>query len=337
MKKRHFAALLLSLGIASYANAEHYELLNVSYDATRELFHDINLAFSRHYARKHNGDTVSVAQSHSGSVIQARNVVDGLPADVVSLAQDQDIEYIAEKTGKIDPEWSSRLPNNASPYTSAIVFLVRKGNPKNIQDWYDLIATRDVQIITPNPKTSAAARYNYIAAYAYADIMFEGDEAKIKNFMTNFYSKVPVMNTGIRGAAITFIQKQVGDVLLTWENEANLSLDKNGWENYEIITPSVSVMAKPQIAVVTKNAEKHGNLEVAKEYAEYMFSDDAQEILAKHHYRPYNEFILKRYEKKFARLKLVEVNDYGGLKEFSDKHFAEGGWFDQIQKEIYEE
>ena len=333
MKKLLLSALFIYFVSASVAVAAEYKLLNVSYDATRELFQDYNQAFSRHYKEKF-GDDVTVSQSHGGSAVQARSVVDGIPADVVSLSIELDLDYIAEQSGKIEKDWVKKFPNNSAPFTSAIIFLVRKGNPKGIHDWSDLIE-KDAEIITPNPKTSAIARYNYLAAYAYADAKYNGDENKIKDFITTFYSKVPVLDTAVRGATNTFVQKNIGDVLLTWENEAHLSLKKMGADKFEIVVPSISIIAKPQVAVVTENAKKHGTLKVAEEYVNFLYSDEGQEIIAKHYYRPSNPDILNKHKSKFVDIKLVDVDKYGGLRRFGQKHFADGAWFDQILQKLH--
>lgn len=323
----------LAITLAAASQAAEYKLLNVSYDPTRELYADYNKAFTAYYEKK-TGDKVNVSQSHGGSGSQARSVIDGSPADVVSLALSPDIDIIAENTKLLDKDWEAKYPNDSSAYTSTIVFLVRKGNPKGIKDWNDLVE-KDVEIITPNPKTSGGARYNFLAAYAYADQKYNGDEAKVKEFLVKLFSKVPVLDTGARGSTNTFVQRKIGDVLLAWENEAYLSLKKLGKDNFEIITPSLSILAKPPLAIVTANAKEHGTEKIADEYIKYLYSDEAQEIIARNFYRPSNPKILEKHKAQFGPVNLVDVSKYGGFKAFSTKFFDDGGWFDQIQQEIH--
>lgn len=329
---RYFAVWLAVLSLGAPALATTQKLLNVSYDGTREFYHDYNLAFKRYYRRLH-GEEVSIAMSHSGSAAQAQSVVSGIGADVVTLAVEGDIDLIARRTGWMDANWKQHFPNGSAPYTSAIVFLVRSGNPLGIRDWPDLIST-GAAIITPNPKTSAAARYNYLAAYTYAHLRFDGDEERIRDFLTAFYSQVPVLNTGVRGAAITFTRKQIGDVLISWENEAHVAMEKGGGD-YEIVTPSISVIARPQVAIVTENARRHGNLALAEEYVRYMYSAEAQELMARHYYRPYDRPTYLRHQQRFAEIQLIDIDSFdGGFAGFSARHFSDGGWFDQIQARL---
>ena len=327
------AAAVLALTMSGLAQAAHYRLLHASYDATRELFAQINPAFSAFY-RQQTGHEVTISQSHGGSAVQARSVVDGMPADIVSLSIELDIDYIASHSNLIEHDWAEQLPNHAAPFTSAIIFLVRRGNPRQIRDWDDLIA-EGVEVITPNPRTSAIARYNYLAAYAYADEKFGGGEEQIRGFMRALYAHVPVLDTAVRGATNTFVNKQVGDVLLTWESEAQLALRNMGADQYEIVVPSVSIIASPRVAVVTANARAHGTLEVARAYAEFLYSDQAQEIMAANHYRPANAGILGRHRRQFVELELVDAGKYGGLQRFGERHFADGGEFEKLMGDIH--
>lgn len=311
-----------------HAQKTSQELLNVSYDPTREFYTEINAIFTKTWHTK-SGDTINIKQSHGGSGKQARAVIDGLGADVVTLALAQDIDEIAAKTGLLELDWQKSLPNNSSPYTSTIVFLVRKGNPKNIRDWSDLVRT-DVQVITPNPKTSGGARWNYLAAWAYAAKAFDNNEAKITDFMRKLYRNVPVLDSGARGSTVTFVQREIGDVLLSWENEAHLSLKELGAGKVDIIMPSISVLAEPPVAVVKKNADKHNTTAVAQAYLEFLYTDIGQEIAAKHFYRPRSPQILEKYATTFANTKLVDIDYFGGWAAVTKKHFSEGAIFDQI-------
>lgn len=326
MKKLVFkilaATALLTTGAFGQIN-----LLNVSYDPTRELYAEYNKVFASHY-KKETGKTVSIDQSHGGSGKQARSVIDGLPADVVTLALAYDIDAVADK-GLVDPKWESAFPNNSSPYTSTIVFLVRKGNPKGIKDWNDLIKP-GVQVITPNPKTSGGARWNYLAAWAYAKDKLKKDDSGVRDFIKALFKNVPVLDTGARGSTTTFVQRGIGDVLLAWENEAYLALKEFGPEKFEIVTPSFSILAEPPVAVVTKNASKKGTFEVAREYLKYLYSDEAQEIIAHNFYRPSSAAIAAKYSDKFPKLDLVTIKDFGGWREAQKTHFNDGGIFDQI-------
>lgn len=304
------------------------ELLNVSYDPTRELYEEYNTAFQKYWKEK-SGQDVTIKQSHGGSGKQARSVIDGLKADVVTLALGYDIDAIADK-GLLAEDWQSKFEHNSSPYTSTIVFLVRKGNPKNIKDWNDLIKD-DVQVITPNPKTSGGARWNYLAAYGYALQQNNNDEQQAKAYLAQLFKHVPVLDTGARGATTTFVEKGLGDVLLAWENEAFLSINELGPDQFEIVYPSISILAEPPVAVVDKVAEQHGTQDVAKAYLEYLYSDEGQEIAAKNYYRPINEKIAAKYKDTFKEMKLLTIDkDFGGWREAQQKHFSDGGLFDQI-------
>ena len=327
MKLRMTALTLLSLLAFGQANAAEIRLLNVSYDPTRELFQEYNAAFAKEWKAK-TGDDVVVSQSHGGSGKQARAVVDGLEADVVSLALAYDVNAVA-KAGLTAADWQSRLGNNAAPYTSTIVFLVRKGNPKQIKDWDDLVR-KDVAIVTPNPKTSGGARWNYLAAWAYGRRHFGGD-AGARRFITDLFQRVPVLDSGARGATTTFVQRGLGDVLLSWESEAFLALKEFGTDRFEIIVPSLSILAEPPVAVVDRVAAKKGTTKVARAYLEYLYSDVAQEIVAKHFYRPRSAKIAAKYAAQFPTLQLVTIDDeFGGWTSAQQTHFADGGVFDQI-------
>ena len=304
-------------------------LLNVSYDPTRELYEDFNQQFAAYWKNK-TGQEVTIRQSHGGSGKQARSVIDGLEADVVTLALAYDIDQIAEKGGLLPTNWQSRLPNNSSPYTSTIVLLVRKGNPKHIRDWGDL-AKPGVTVVTPNPKTSGGARWNYLAAWAWALRQPGGSNATAKDFVTKLYKNVPVLDAGARGATTTFVERGIGDVLIAWENEALLAIKELGPGKFEVVAPSLSILAEPPVAVVDKIANKHGTREVAQAYLEYLYTDAGQEIAAKHFYRPRNAAIADKYQAQFPTVKLVTVDEvFGGWKKAHATHFADGGVFDQI-------
>jgi sulfate/thiosulfate-binding protein len=304
-------------------------LLNVSYDPTRELYEDFNQQFATYWKNK-TGQEVTIRQSHGGSGKQARSVIDGLEADVVTLALAYDIDQVAEKGGLLPGNWQTRLPNNSSPYTSTIVLLVRKGNPKNIRDWGDL-AKPGVTVVTPNPKTSGGARWNYLAAWAWALRQPGGSDATAKNFVTKLYKNVPVLDAGARGATTTFVERGIGDVLIAWENEALLAIKELGPGKFEVVAPSLSILAEPPVAVVDKIANKHGTREVAQAYLEYLYTDAGQEIAAKHFYRPRNTTIAAKYQSQFPSVKLVTVDEvFGGWKKAHATHFADGGTFDQI-------
>lgn len=328
MKLRMTALTVLSLLALGQVQAAEVRLLNVSYDPTRELFQEYNSAFAKEWKAK-TGDDVVVSQSHGGSGKQARAVVDGLEADVVSLALAYDVDAVA-KAGLTASNWEGRLANNASPYTSTIVFLVRKGNPKQIKDWGDLVR-KDVAIITPNPKTSGGARWNYLAAWGYA-LKKSGTEEGAKQFVSDLFKNVKVLDSGARGATTSFIERGLGDVLLAWENEALLVLNQPGTsDKFELVVPSVSILAEPPVAVVDKVAKKHGAEAVSKAYLEYLYSDEGQRIIAKYHYRPSNPAILKETAAQFPNLTLFTVKDLeGDWDKAQKKHFAQGGSFDQI-------
>ncbi len=308
-------------------------LLNVSYDPTRELYKAINKAFAEDWKKK-TGEDIDIQASHAGSGAQARAVIDGLAADVVTLALAADIDAIATKSGKINADWQKRLPNNASPYTSTIVFLVKKGNPKAIKDWNDL-AKPGVAVITPNPKTSGGARWNYLAAWGYGLKKFNGDEAKAKEFVKSIYKNVPVLDAGARGSTITFAQRGIGDVLITWENEAFLVFDEFGKDKFEIIAPSQSILAEPPVAVVDANVDAKGTRKVAEAYVNFLYTPAAQAIIAKNHYRPaHPEFASKEDLKRLPNIELITVDKaFGGWTAAQKKHFADGGVFDEIQKQ----
>ncbi len=332
MKKALLTILTLALaGVTTLAATKTATLLNVSYDPTRELYVDYNAAFAKHWEGK-TGQKVTVKQSHGGSSKQSRSVIDGLDADVVTLALAYDIDAVAEKAKTIPADWQTRLPHNSSPYTSTIVFLVRKGNPKGIKDWDDLVKT-GVKIIPANPKTSGAARWAYLAAWGYALEHNNRSEAKAKEFVGKLYRNVPVFDSGARGATTTFIQRGIGDVLVGWENEAYLALKEYGSGKYEIVNPSLSILAEPPVAVVEKVAKKKGNETVAKAYLEYLYSDEGQEIAAKNFYRPRSEATMKKYEQQFPKLKLITIDEaFGGWTRAHKTHFADGGVFDDIQR-----
>ncbi|HEY3932285.1 MAG TPA: sulfate ABC transporter substrate-binding protein [Verrucomicrobiae bacterium] len=324
-----FLKILLASSLAISASAKEVKLLNVSYDPTRELYQDYNAAFAKYWKTK-TGDDVVVSQSHGGSGKQALSVINGLEADVVTLALAYDVDAIAEKTGEIPADWQKQLPDNSAPYTSTIVFLVRKGNPKGIHDWNDLLKP-DVTIVTPNPKTSGGARWAYLAAYAYALETWGHDDAKARDFVKQIYKKVPVLDSGARGSTVTFAERGIGDVLLAWENEAHLAQKEFGADKFDIVTPPLSILAEPTVAVVDKVAKKHGTTEVAKAYLEYLYSDEGQEIAAQNFYRPRNQEIAKKYAANFSQLKLVTVDqEFGGWTKAQQTHFADGGVFDQI-------
>jgi sulfate transport system substrate-binding protein len=304
-------------------------LLNVSYDPTRELYEDLNQQFAAYWKGK-TGQEVTVRQSHGGSGKQARSVIDGLGADVVTLALAYDIDQIAEKGGSLPASWQSRLPNNSSPYTSTIVFLVRKENPKGIKDWGDLIKP-GISVITPNPKTSGGARWNYLAAWAWALRRPGGNEAKAKEYITKLYRNVPVLDAGARGSTTTFVERSIGDVLLAWENEALLAIKELGPGKFEVVAPSLSILAEPPVAVVDKMAGKHGTKDVAQAYLEYLYTPAGQEIAAKHFYRPRDEKVAAKYAAQFPEVSLITIDEvFGGWKKAHQAHFADGAVFDQI-------
>ncbi|MGO2450982.1 sulfate ABC transporter substrate-binding protein [Pseudomonas taetrolens] len=329
--RRYALAALASAIFAGSAVAKDYELLNVSYDPTRELYQDYNAEFTQFWKQSHPDDTVKIQQSHGGSGKQARGVIDGLRADVVTLALAGDIDEISKLGKSLPANWQTRLPQASTPYTSTIVFLVRKGNPKGIKDWGDL-TKEGVSVITPNSKTSGGARWNFLAAYAYGLRANGGDEEKAKEYVKNLFKHVPVLDTGARGSTITFVNNGQGDVLLAWENEAFLALKEDGGgDKFDIIVPSLSILAEPPVAVVDKNADKKGNAEIAKAYLEHLYSPAGQEIAAKNFYRPRDEKVAAKYAEQFPKLDLVTIDkDFGGWKTAQPKFFNDGGVFDQI-------
>ena len=326
---RRILPLVAGLLWASSAFAADYTLLNVSYDPTRELYADFNKAFAAAY-RKETGKSVEIKQSHGGSGSQARAVIDGLQADVVTLALAYDIDEISKLTDKFPADWQSRLPHNSAPYTSTIVFLVRKGNPKGIKDWDDLVKD-GVGVITPNPKTSGGARWNYLAAWAFASEKFAGDEQQVKAFMKKLYLNVPILDTGARGSTTTFVQREIGDVLLAWENEAFLAINELGPDQFEIIIPSLSILAEPPVTVVDANAKRKENLEVAQAYLEFLYTPEAQLIIGKNYYRPRDPAAIARYASQFPEVRMVTIDgDFDGWWKAQSRHFSDGGTFDEI-------
>ncbi|MDQ3459811.1 MAG: sulfate ABC transporter substrate-binding protein [Deinococcota bacterium] len=323
-----FIVCLLTFGFSALASAQSVTLLNVSYDPTRELYQEFNTAFAAYWLAE-TGQSVTVNQSHGGSGSQARAVIDGLEADVVTLALAYDIDAISDR-GLIAPDWQTRLPGNASPYTSTLAFLVREGNPKNIQDWDDLLRD-DVEVITPNPKTSGVARWNYLAAWGYALESSGGDEAVARDFVAGLYRNVPVLDSGARGATTTFIERGIGDVLINWENELLLAVNVLGPDDFDIVVPSVSILAEPPVAVVDQNVDRRGSREVAEAYLEYLYTEEGQEIAARHYYRPTLEAVVVRYAEQFPEVNLFTVDEvFGGWRAAQEAHFADGGSFDQI-------
>ncbi|MGD1029995.1 MAG: sulfate ABC transporter substrate-binding protein [Opitutaceae bacterium] len=320
--------LFLALAVAATAPAKTVELLNVSYDPTRELYVDYNNAFAKYWKQK-TGDDVVIKQSHGGSGAQARSVIDGLQADVVTLALAADIDALHSNGDLLPADWQTRLPENSTPYTSTIVFLVRKGNPKNIKDWDDIVKP-GVSIVVPNPKTSGGARWAYLAAWGYAERKYGGKD-KAKEFITALYKNVPVLDSGARGATTTFVQRGIGDVLLSWENEAFLALKEAGGDQFQVVVPSTSILAEPPVAVVDKVADRRGTAEVARAYLEYLYSDEGQEIAARNYYRPRNKTIAAKYSNIFPKFELFTIDEvFGGWTKAQQTHFADGGIFDQI-------
>jgi len=330
MLARIASILLLATALhgAARVQAAQLELLNVSYDPTRELYQDVNAAFTRYWQGK-TGKAVTIQQSHGGSSKQARAVLDGLEADVLTLALAYDIDAVADGN-LLARDWQKRLPQNSSPYTSTIVFLVRKGNPKGIKDWNDLVKP-GISVITPNPKTSGGARWNYLAAWAYALKQPGGNETRARDFVTRLYKNVPVLDSGARGATTTFVQRGLGDVLLAWENEAFLSIKELGPERVEIVVPSLSILAEPPVAIVDKVADRKGTRAVAQAYLEYLYTPEGQQIAAKNYYRPRLETVAKKYAATFPRIDLITIDElFGGWQKAQKTHFADGGVFDQI-------
>jgi sulfate/thiosulfate transport system substrate-binding protein len=327
LKRTALAMLAASLLLAPAIRAET-TLLNVSYDPTRELYSDFNRAFAAHW-KAQTGEKVSIRQSHGGSGKQARTVIDGLPADVVTLALAYDIDKIAEKGKLLPADWQKRLPYGSTPYTSTIVFLVRKGNPKHIRDWGDL-AKPGVGVITPNPKTSGGARWNYLAAWSWAMRRPGASTTTTERFLHALYGNVPVLDTGARASLTTFVQRGIGDVCISWENEAYLAIDKLGTDRFEVVTPSISILAEPPVAMVDKVVRHRGTERVAQAYLEYLYSKEGQEIIARHHYRPRDPEVAARYAGRFPRLALTTIADFGGWTKAQKAHFADGGSFDRI-------
>lgn len=316
-------------GFVAPLAAEDIVMLNVSYDPTRELFQEYNETFSLYWKNK-TGQTVRIDQSHGGSGKQARAVIDGLDADVVTLALAYDVDALADKAGLLPKDWQKRLPHNSAPYTSTIVFLVRKGNPKNIKDWDDL-ARPGVLVITPNPKTSGGARWNYLAAWGYALKKWNNDEAKAEEFLTAIFKNVPVLDSGARGATVTFVERKIGDVFISWENEAYLVVNELGKDRFDIVTPSLSILAEPPVAVVDKTVNRRGTRAVAEEYLKYLYSETGQTIAARHYYRPRMESVKAKWAGSFASVALFTIDDvFGGWSIAQKKHFSDGGVFDQI-------
>jgi sulfate transport system substrate-binding protein len=316
------------IGGASQASARDIALLNVSYDPTRELYVDFNKAFAEYWKKK-TGDTVTINQSHGGSGRQARSVIDGLSADVVTLALAADIDAIANNGKLLPVNWETRLPEHSSPYTSTIVFLVRKGNPKHLKDWGDLVR-EGVSVITPNPKTSGGARWNYLAAWSWAKKQPGGSDATAREFVKKLYQHVPVLDTGARGSTTTFAQRGIGDVAISWENEAWLATKELGPDKFEIVIPSISILAEPPVAVVDKVVLRRGTRTVAEEYLKYLYTPEGQEIAARNYYRPRDPQVAAKHQELFPKLELVTIKDFGGWTQAQKQHFADGGVFDQI-------
>lgn len=332
--KKQFVSLLVALSFAAGSPVVHAKdakpitLLNVSYDPTRELYEDVNAIFIKQWKEK-TGQDVKINQSHGGSGKQARAIIDGLDADVATLALAYDVDQLNVKGGLISKAWQGKLPHNSAPYTSTIVFLVKKGNPKGIKDWNDLVKP-GISIITPNPKTSGGARWNYLAAWAYALKKNKGDENQAQDFVKRFYKNVEVLDAGARGSTTTFVERGIGDVLIAWENEAFLAINELGKDRFEIVVPSLSILAEPPVAVVDVVAKKHGTQKVAKAYLDFLYTEEGQEIIAKNYYRPISEATSKKYTDRFPKLELVTIADFGGWNEAQKKHFADGGIFDKI-------
>ncbi|MCW4453602.1 sulfate ABC transporter substrate-binding protein [Flavobacterium sp. MXW15] len=337
MKAQHFKSHLrvalaaFALTLAFAAGAKDLKLLNVSYDPTREFYREFNAAFAQHWQQS-KGQKVNIETSHGGSGKQARAVIDGLEADVLTLALAYDIDSVAERAKLFPGNWQSRLPENSSPYTSTIVFLVRKGNPKNIRDWHDLVKP-GISVITPNPKTSGGARWNYLAAWAYGLKIFKGDEAKTRNFVGALFKNVPVLDTGARGSTTTFVQRGIGDVLLAWENEAFLSIEELGPDKFDIVVPSLSILAEPPVALVDRNVDKHGTREAAQAYLQYLYSPAGQKLAAKHYYRPRHPELADPADvARFPNVELVTIDGvFGSWARAQQVHFSDGGEFDRLQ------
>lgn len=324
-------ALVAAGGAYGQQPARAVDLLNVSYDPTREFYEQYNPLFAASWSRAHRGQRVTVAQSHGGSGRQARSVIDGLRADVVTLALAYDVDSIAQR-GLMARNWQSRLPNNSAPYTSTMVFLVRRGNPRQIRDWNDL-ARQGVSVVTPNPKTSGGARWNYLAAWVFARRQPHGDIPAARNFVQRLYRNVPVLDSGARGSTTTFAQRRIGDALITWENEAHLALAEFGAANFQIVYPSVSILAEPSVAVVDRVVDRKGTRAIAEAYLRFLYSDAAQDLAARNHYRPRNAAILQHYRAGFPDIPMVTIDEaFGGWARAHAAHFADGAIFDQISR-----
>lgn len=323
-------AFVLSLASASFTHAAEVKLLNVSYDPTRELYVEFNKAFAEHWNKTEN-QKVTISQSHGGSGKQARSVIDGLQADIVTLALAYDVDALRTEAGLLNDDWLTRLPNNSAPYTSTIVFLVRSGNPKNIKDWDDLVKS-GVEVITPNPKTSGGARWNYLAAWSFAKQKYGSDD-EAKKFVTKLYKNVPVLDSGARGSTTTFVQRGIGDVFLSWENEAFLALNELGKDQFEIVVPSISILAEPSVAVVDKNVDKRGTRKIAEAYLNFLYTKAGQEIAGKNYYRPRDPQVAAKYADVFPEVNLVTIDEaFGGWTKAQKEHFNDGGIFDEIYK-----
>ena len=325
--KRSMLGILFGAMLSVSAHADDKSLLNVSYDPTRELYQAINTAFIADWKAK-SGETVTIQQSHGGSSAQSRKIIDGLEADVATLGIASDIDALHDHGDLLAANWQSRLPNDATPYTSTIIFLVRKGNPKAIKDWDDLVKP-GVAVITPNPKTSAGARWNFLAAYAHALKANSNDDAKARAWIGQLYKNVPVLDTGARGSTVTFAQRGLGDVLIAWENEAYLAINEFG-DKFDVVNPSTSILAQPPVAVVDKNAKKHGTEKLAEAYLKFLYTPQAQEIIAKNHYRPVDKAAAEKYASSFPKIELTTIAQFGGWKVAQPKFFEENGVFDQI-------
>ncbi len=330
ISRRAALAIGVSIGLAGLAAASNAaELLNVSYDPTRELYQDFNAAFIKHW-KAEGGEDLTIKQSHGGSGKQARAVIDGLEADVVTLALAGDVDQLASKGNLIPADWQKRLPQNSAPYTSTIVFLVRKGNPKGIKDWSDL-GKDGIEVVTPNPKTSGGARWNYLAAWGYALKQDGGNDEKAKDLVTKIYKNTKVLDSGARGSTTTFIERGIGDVLIAWENEAYLSVKEIGPDKFDIVTPSVSILAEPSVSIVDKNVDKKGTRKIAEAYLNYLYSPEGQDIAGKHYYRPRDEKAAEKYKAQFTPVKLFTIDEvFGGWTKATETHFKDGGVFDQI-------
>jgi sulfate/thiosulfate-binding protein len=326
--QRTLVLLTFALGAAQIAYAADTTLLNVSYDPTRELYQEVNAAFAADFKVK-TGDSITIKQSHGGSSKQARAIIDGLEADVATLGIASDIDVLHDNGDLLPADWQSRLPGDSTPYTSTIVLLVRKGNPKGIKDWPDLVKPA-VVVITPNPKTSAGARWNFLAAYAYALKANANDDARAREWIARLYKNVPVLDSGARGSTLTFAQRALGDVLIAWENEAHLALKEFGGDKFEVIPPSLSILAQPPVAVVDKNVKKHGTEKAAEAYLRFLYTPQAQEIIARNHYRPFDPAVAARHAADFPKMELATIQQFGGWKAAQPKFFGDGGVFDQI-------